>query len=249
MKKILMTLLAGMVLNTLPAYADVALEMVRIPSGSFTMGCQEGRDKDCDSDEKPAHTVDLSRFELGKYEITQGQWKAVMGSNPSDFKKCGDTCPVESVSWDDIQIFIQKINAQTRKNYRLPSEAEWEYACRAGQAHYYCGSDKVDSVAWVYGNNDQKTHPVGSKQANAFGLYDMSGNVAEWLEDGDHHDDGYNGAPSNGAAWGGAGIGKALRGGSLNYNPPALSRATNRNFAASWWKDSLCGFRLARTLP
>ncbi len=297
MKKIVITLLAGMALNALPAHAvdpndpflqgsrptgrvifsskppedssGVALEMVRIPAGSFTMGCQEGRDKECDSDEKPAHTVNLNSFELGKYEITQGHWKAVMGDNPSYFSNCGETCPVENLRWKDIQTFIQKINAKTGKTYRLPSEAEWEYACRAGGDDEYCGGNNLDVLAWYDGNSGDKTHPVGQKQPNGFGLYDMSGNVLEWVQD--CHNSNYNGVPTNGSAWegdrqhyrvvsgdnGAPTIGSAvwvesprvLRGGgswgSVHYSRAALR--VNSDTGAGRYRSN--GFRLARTLP
>ncbi len=118
-------------------------DMVVIPAGSFNMGSDKG------GDETPAHHVTISKaFAIGKTEVTQGQWKAVMGSNPSNFANCGDDCPVEKVSWDDAKQFIQKLNSKTGKQYRLPSEAEWEYACRAGSQTEYCGGDNVDSVAW-----------------------------------------------------------------------------------------------------
>jgi formylglycine-generating enzyme required for sulfatase activity len=221
------------------------IDMVAIPAGSFTMGCQDSRDKDCDSDEKPTHTVSISAFELGKTEVTQGQWKAVMGNNPSNFSSCGDNCPVEQVSWDDVQVFIQKLNAQTGKTYRLPSESEWEYACRAGQSSNYCGGDNVDSVAWYgYEKSGKTTHPVGKKDANAWGLYDMSGNVYEWVQDGKHSD--YNGAPSDSRVWSGATDRRVLRGGSWNYNA-RLSRAANRNDSTPTVRVNNVGFRLART--
>jgi formylglycine-generating enzyme required for sulfatase activity len=228
-----------------PAPTRLAYEpdMVSIPSGSFTMGCQDGRDKECDSDEKPAHTVGLSAFELGKTEVTQGQWKAVMGSNPSNFSSCGDACPVEQVSWDDVQTFIQKLNAQTSKAYRLPSEAEWEYACRAGKDTHYCGGNDVDAVAWYDSNSGSKTHPVGGKQANAWGLSDMSGNVWEWVQDTKHSD--YNGAPANGSSWEG-GVGRVLRGGSWGSNAWVTRAAIRYSFTPTY-RILNVGFRLART--
>jgi formylglycine-generating enzyme required for sulfatase activity len=122
---------------------------------------------------------------MGKYEVTQGQWQAVMGNNPSKFKKyCGENCPVEKVSWDDVQQFISRLNQKTGKNYRLPTEEEWFSACQAGQNYNYSGSDNADDVAWYMGNSkaieDRETRPVGQKTANAWGLHDMSGNVGEW---------------------------------------------------------------------
>lgn len=171
-------------------------------------------------------------YEMGKYEITQGQWKAVMGNNPSHFKDCGDTCPVENVSWNDIQVFIQQLNAKTNKSYRLPMEAEWQAACLAGNQTEYCGGSDVNTVAWHNGNSGNTTNPVGQKSPNAYGLYDMSGNVAEWMQDkfDNKHDL------------------LVMRGGSWFFDPK-YARAVDRfnNFPAILNDDN--GFRLARTLP
>lgn len=203
-----MALLVGLLLNALPVQAadDTEPEMVKIPNTNYA---------------------------IGKYEVTQGQWKAVMGKNPSQFKDCGDTCPVEQVSWNDIQIFISKLNAKTGKNYRLPTESEWLEACQAGSQTKYCGSNDARAVAWHYWNSDFKTHPVGEKQANAYGLYDMSGNVAEWVQDkwSNEHD------------W------RVLRGGSwYKFADHMLAKSSGYGDPAVGDYDQ-CGFRLARTLP
>jgi len=166
------------------AFKDCAScpEMVMIPAGSFEMGSSNGSD-----DRKPVHRVTISQgFAMSKTEITQGQWKSLMDGNPSYFGKCGDDCPVERVSWLEAQDFIKRLSTKTGKQYRLPTEAEWEYACRAKAHQEYCGSDNPDDVAWYadpVDNPGEKTFPVAIKQPNAFGLYDMSGNVKEWVED------------------------------------------------------------------
>lgn len=154
--------------------------MVYVQGESFMMGSNDG-----EADEKPVHKITLSSFKVSKYEVTQAQWKVVMGNNPSKFKDC-DNCPVEQVSWNDIQSFLKKINQLTGKNYRLLTEAEWEYAARGGnksKGYKYAGSNSLGSVAWYDGNSGKKTHPVGQKQPNELGLYDMSGNVGEWCQD------------------------------------------------------------------
>lgn len=219
-------------------------DMVLIPAGSFEMG------SNIDPSEMPVHSVTINRtFAMGKTEVTQGQWKAVMGNNPSKFDKCGDNCPVEQVSWDDVQEFIEKLNEMTGKQYRLPTEAEWEYACRAGGRHEYCGSDNLDSIAWYgglakpVGNSGKTTNPVATRQANAWGLYDMSGNVWEWVEDVYYND--YNGAPADGSARQGDSMMRVPRGGSWSYS----QRVSKRSGSESDYRFATIGFRLARNLP
>ncbi len=207
--------------------------MVVISAGSFEMG-----------EPFKKHTVTFSQpFAIGKFEVTQAQWKAFMGSNPSIFSNCGDNCPVENVSWNDAQEFIRVLNAKTGKQYRLPSEAEWEAACRGGETLQYCGSNDAQSVSWY---DVDSTRPVGQKQANAFGLYDMSGNVWEWVEDGWHND--YVGAPSDGTAWQGSDSRHVIRGGSWLFDQWIIN-AANRQWSIPSDRFGTLGFRLARTLP
>lgn len=158
----------------------VRYEMASIPSGEFQMGSNSS---EALYDEQPVHTVRISKaFWLGKTEVTQGLWQAVMGSNPSD-NKSGDNYPVEEVSWDDCQAFITKLNQMVGGNaFRMPTEAEWEYACRAGTTGDRYGNN-IDAIAWYRSNSGGTTHPVGQKQPNAFGLYDTLGNVWEWCQD------------------------------------------------------------------
>jgi formylglycine-generating enzyme required for sulfatase activity len=159
---------------------EIGMEFVPINPGEFMMGCSVG-DIDCNSDERPIHHVQITKpFQIGKFEVTQAQWMSEMGSNPSTMK--GDDRPVETINKDEAHQFINKLNAQNDGfRYRLPTEAEWEYAARAGSTTPYTGP--LDEIAWYSGNSEDETHPVGKKKPNAWGLYDMEGNVKEWVED------------------------------------------------------------------
>ena len=216
-------------------------EMVYVEGGTFTMGATSEQGSDALDGEKPAHSVTLDGYYIGKYEVTQKLWKAVMGSNPSDFK--GDNLPVENVSWDDVQEFLRKLNAMTGKNYRLPTEAEWEFAARGGnssRSYKYCGSNSLGSVAWYYDNSGDRTHAVGTKSPNELGIYDMSGNVWEWCQDWYGS---YNSSPQRNPKGPNSGSYRVYRGGCwCNY---AWScRVSNRNYFPPDNRSYL-GFRLA----
>ena len=215
-----------------------------IPAGSFEMGSTES------NVEKPVHRVKLPGFLLSRTEVTQGQWQAVMGSNPSHFKQCGADCPVENISWNDAQEFARKLSAKTGKNYRLPSESEWEYAARAGSSSKWSFGDDESQLgphAWFRANSGYNTHPVAQKRANAFGLYDMHGNAWEWVQDNWHEN--YQGAPADGSAWvsGGEQWPRVLRGGAWNDDPRDL-RSANRLRSAPGGRNDDTGLRIARTL-
>ena len=219
----------------------LAGDFVFVQGGCFEMGCG-GWSSNCISGEEPVHEVCVDGFYIGKYEVTQSQWQNVMGSNPSNFQK-GDNYPVEQVSWEDTQEFIRRLNNKTGKNFRLPSEAEWEYACRSGgKKEKYCGGNKIDAVAWYGGNSVNNTHPVGTRSPNGLGLYDMSGNVWEWVSD--WYDKGYYGrSPRSNPQGPSLGSERVVRGGSWNCNPRYI-RASDRDRSYPDIRYSILGFRL-----
>lgn len=216
------------------------MEFMLIPAGEFDMGSPQN-EAGRDDDEGPLHLVKIANaFYMGKYEITQKQWRDVMGTDPSYFK--GDNLPVEQVSWNEVQEFISRLNEKEgRDKYRLPSEAEWEYAARAGTTtRYYIGDDasKLSDYEWYEGN---ETHEVGQKKPNPWGLYDIHGNVWEWMQDKYHSS--YDGAPTDGSAWEGDGSHRVIRGGSFDYAAEHL-RSANRNDRDPGYRYRNTGLRI-----
>ena len=220
---------------------NVSFEMVKVEAGSFTMGCTSEQ-SDCYDDESPYHRVVISNdYYIGKFEVTQELWEAVMGTNPSYFK--GFDKPVESVSWNEAQEFCAELSRMTGRRFRLPTEAEWEYAARGGNkstSAKFSGSSSVDNVAWYDGNSSSQTHPVGKLRPNELGIYDMSGNVWEWCQDWygsyasntqtDPH------GPSSGSI-------RVLRGGCWDYNA-RFCRVSYRNYCVPGDRLDSYGFRL-----
>jgi len=220
--------------------------MIAVKGGTFMMGASDN-DKDADKDEKPPHQVTLSDYAIGETEVTQELWQAVMGKNPALNKKGGLQCPVEQVSWKDCQVFINKLNELTGETFRLPTEAEWEFAARGGNAskgYIYSGSNTLDDVAWYRENVLKRTQPVKLKKANELGIYDMSGNVDEWCADryGDYPSSSQTNptGPSSGSY-------RVLRGGSWGDNA-RYCRVANRGYDYSGPASRyyFYGLRLAR---
>ena len=222
------------------------IQMAFVKGGCFQMGSVSGDGYD---DEKPVHEVCVNDLYMGRHEVTQGQWQKVMGSNPSNFRNCGSDCPVEKVSWNDVQEFLRKLNSQTGKKYRLPTEAEWEYATRSGgKDEKYAGTGNENTLvdyAWYKSNSEKKTNPVGRKKPNGLGLYDMSGNVWEWCDDW-HGENYYANSPKDNPQGPAAGSARVLRGGCWG-NDPNGTRTTNRYRNNPGKRYSFIGFRL--TMP
>ena len=223
---------------------DVSFTMVAVKGGTFSMGATSEQGSDAEGDENPAHRVTLSDYYIGQTEVTQALWQTVMGSNPSNWK--GGNLPVEKVSWNDCQQFISKLNQLTGRKFRLPTEAEWEYAARGGgksRGYKYAGSNDIGSVAWYYGNSSSKTHPVKQKQANELGLYDMSGNVWEWCQD--WYDKEYYGkSPSSNPCNNTSASYRVYRGGGW-CNFAGRCRVSNRNNDNTDFRNGHLGLRLA----
>ena len=220
----------------------VKFTMVPVEGGTFTMGATSEQGSDALEGEYPAHQVTLSDYYIGQTEVTQALWKAVMGSNPSDSK--GDNLPVEQVSWDDCQVFIQKLNQLTGKQFRLPTESEWEYAARGGRksrGYKYAGDNDIGLVAWYEDNSGNETHPVATKQANELGVYDMSGNVEEWCSDGY---DGYQSSSQSDPQGPSSGSDRVGRGGSFFFDA-RYCRVSNREYYTPDFRTFDLGLRLS----
>lgn len=220
----------------------VQFTMVEVGGGTFTMGATSEQGSDAWDEETPAHQVTLSDYYIGQTEVTQALWEAVMGSNPSDHR--GDNLPIEQVSWDDCQVFIQELNQLTGKQFRLPTEAEWEYAARGGRksrGYKYAGGNNIDSVAWCDGNSGNETHPVATKQANELGIYDMSGNVLEWCSDwcGD-----YTSSSQSDPQGPSSGLYRVIRGGCY-YNFARNCRVSYRISNTLDYRSGYLGLRLS----
>lgn len=222
------------------------IEMVYVKGGCFQMGDTFGHGG---PDEKPVHQVCVDDFYIGKYLVTQGQWQAVMGSNPSNFPDCGQNCPVENVSWNDAQDFINRLNEMTGMKYRLPWEAEWEYAARSGgKAEEWAGTSnpaELKDYAWLEDNSLKRTHPVGQKKPNGLGLCDMNGNVWEWCKDW-YDNKYYERSPQKNPGGVLEGQYRVLRGGAWS-SFAAISRASYRRGGEPGKRGNRDGFRLART--
>lgn len=231
--------------NKIFTVGDVSFEMVAVHGGTFMMGAADDIDGDAGDDEKPAHKVYLSDYHLGKYEVTRELWRAVMVSDPPEISMINDdTCPVEKISWFDAMEFIEKLNAMTGERFRLPTEAEWEYAARGGeksQNFKYSGSNNAAHVAWCFFNSGCMINPVGHLKANELGICDMSGNVWEWCADWyGRYEEGDVMNPTGPSE----GERRVLRGGSWDFGAE-YCRNTNRNSSNPKSRFYVSGFRLA----
>ncbi len=223
--------------------SGVSFTMVEVRGGTFTMGATAEQGSDALDDEKPAHKVTLPSYYIGQTEVTQALWQAVMGNNPS-YHKENNNYPVENVSWIDVQTFISKLNNITGLNFRLPTEAEWEFAARGGtksKGYKYSGSNNISYVAWCGDNSGDATHPVGTKAPNELGIYDMSGNVWEWCQDWYGK---YSSQSDYNPAGSGTGSCRVGRGGSA-WGNASFCRVSIRESGTPDASDIVLGFRLA----
>lgn len=225
---------------------EIESKMVQVEAGSFTMGCINPMDTECVYWEKPRHTVTINAFYMCKYDVTQKEWKTIMGSLPAA-NTC-ENCPVINVTWFDAQQFINKLNQLSGKNYRLPTEAEWEYAAKGGNkghGYKFSGANEANEVAWYDSTLSKSIHPVGQKKPNELGLYDVSGDVWQWCSDW-FDPKYYRNSPSNNPAGPPSGkVDKVVRGGSW-WGPMRDCRVANRDKFPAESKDDDVGFRLVR---
>lgn len=220
-------------------------KMIKVEGGEFNMGASENEKSMADPDEFPEHPVEVKTFYIGEMEVTQKLWQDVMGSNPSEF--VGEENPVDRASWNECQVFIDKLNNMTGRSFRLPTEAEWEFAARGGNnsKHYiFAGSDDIEEVAWYDSNRDGKTHKVGEKKPNELGLYDMCGNVAEWCSDW-YDAKYYELKEKNNPTGPDKGSYRVLRGGGWYITNKQFSRIANRSGNTLDYKFNYLGLRLA----
>lgn len=230
----------------------VSFKMVRVEGGTFQMGATPEQGSEAKDDEKPAHSVTLSDYYIGETEVTQALWYAVMGQRPTSSGSqwesaygLGDNYPVYYVSWHNCQTFINKLNQLTGMNFRFPTEAEWEFAARGGnasQGYKYAGSNTIGYVAWCSGNSNGMTHPVAGKAPNELGLYDMSGNVYEWCQDW-YNSDYYSYSPQTNPTGPSSGTNRVVRGGS--WYDGSGCRVSSRNYFITSMGNNIIGLRLA----
>ena len=223
----------------------VEFKMIRVEGGEFMMGATVEQEGDVWDDERPAHKVSLDSYYIGETQVTQALWEAVMGNNPSKWKE--ENLPVETISWNDCQEFVKRLNQLTGKQFRLPTEAEWEYAARGGNRSrgYKCaGSNNLSEVAWYDDNSGGQTHPVAQKQENELGIYDMSGNVWEWCNDWFGN---YSSSPQHNPQGATSGDSRVLRGGSW-FSYASDCRVSLRNHRNSGYHVSGYGLRLSLSL-
>ncbi len=231
-----------------PAYTDTVtgMEFILVKGGCYQMGDGFG---DGDAQEKPVHEVCLDDFYMGKYEVTQGQWQKVMANNPSHFKHCGEACPVESVSWSDAQSFIAELNGKSGQKYRLPTEAEWEYAARSGgKMDKWAGTSsesRIGDFAWYEANAEDRTHRVGERKPNGLGIYDMTGNVWEWVQDW-YDENYYKASPQENPKGPNDGTSRVLRGGCWLDQAKDTRSSFRFFFSPGKWFKSV-GIRLVKS--
>ncbi|MDR0971200.1 MAG: formylglycine-generating enzyme family protein [Bacteroidales bacterium] len=241
-KTILLLVVSVLIINSCDKMSPIEIEMIKVEGGTFLMGCDIENEDDCHKDEIPIHSVTLTNFSISKYLITQAQWKKIMGNNPSENVR-GDNYPVTNVSWIDAQEFCERLSRKTGRSYRLPTEAEWEYAAKGGnksKGYKFSGSNNLDDVGWYKENSGGNKHPVGRKLPNELGIYDMSGNVWQWCNDiyGE-----YSNTKQKDPTGPDLGSYRIIRGGSWG-NSDAGCRNINRNYFTPSYRDASVGFRI-----